>query len=171
NIIVILFSIHNDDGNPSSVNIKQHCGTNVGVAALILAKSDSLSHAHDQALKVNHSTSRLLLLNKNVIGQKAQVHVKFSNSDNYELLHHERYSKLNKESSSGELLPLVTFNRGIVSLDGEEEVASFQNEHEHVSQKHELIKMILDDEITQDERSQELGVKRRRLKIKITKHE
>ncbi|GJY64490.1 hypothetical protein Tco_0465950, partial [Tanacetum coccineum] len=23
---VILFSIHSDDGNPSSVNIKQHCG-------------------------------------------------------------------------------------------------------------------------------------------------
>ncbi|GKA57904.1 retrovirus-related pol polyprotein from transposon TNT 1-94, partial [Tanacetum coccineum] len=29
---VILFSIHSDDGNPSSVNIRQHCGTNVGVA-------------------------------------------------------------------------------------------------------------------------------------------
>nr|GEX79896.1 hypothetical protein [Tanacetum cinerariifolium] len=159
-LIVILFSIHNDDGNPSSVNIKQHYGTNVGVAALILAKSNSLSHAHDQSLKVNHSISRLLLLNKNVISQKAQVYVKFSNSDNYELLHHERYSKLNKESSSGELLALVTFNRGIVSLDGEEEVANFQNEHGHVDQKHELIKMILDDEIMQDERSQELGVKR-----------
>nr|GEW13097.1 retrovirus-related Pol polyprotein from transposon TNT 1-94 [Tanacetum cinerariifolium] len=26
NITVILFSIHSDDGNPSSVNIKQHCG-------------------------------------------------------------------------------------------------------------------------------------------------
>ncbi|GJY06361.1 hypothetical protein Tco_0373415, partial [Tanacetum coccineum] len=26
NIRVILFSIHSDDGHPSSVNIKQHCG-------------------------------------------------------------------------------------------------------------------------------------------------
>ncbi|GJU22108.1 hypothetical protein Tco_1155450 [Tanacetum coccineum] len=69
--------------------------------SLILAKSDSLPHAYAQALKVNHSTSRLLLLNKNVIGQKAQVHVKFSNFDNRKLLHHQRYSKSNKESSSG----------------------------------------------------------------------
>ncbi|GJY11622.1 retrovirus-related pol polyprotein from transposon TNT 1-94 [Tanacetum coccineum] len=35
--------------------------------SLIPAKSDSLPHAHTQALKVNHLTSRLLLLNKNVI--------------------------------------------------------------------------------------------------------
>ncbi|GJX02598.1 retrovirus-related pol polyprotein from transposon TNT 1-94 [Tanacetum coccineum] len=67
----------------------------------IPAKSDSSPHAHTQAFKVNHSTSRLSLLNKNVIGQKAQVHVKFSNSDNHKLLHHQRYSKSNKESSSG----------------------------------------------------------------------
>ncbi|GKB91552.1 hypothetical protein Tco_0963824 [Tanacetum coccineum] len=58
------------------------------------AKSYSLPHDYTQALKVNHSTLRLLLLNKKVIGQKAQVHVKFSNSDNYELLHHQRYSKV-----------------------------------------------------------------------------
>ncbi|GKC35623.1 hypothetical protein Tco_1048007, partial [Tanacetum coccineum] len=56
---------------------------------LIPAKLDSLPHAHTKALKVNHSTSRLLLLNKNVIGQNAQVHVKFSNSDNHDLLHHQ----------------------------------------------------------------------------------
>ncbi|GJV35771.1 hypothetical protein Tco_1408248 [Tanacetum coccineum] len=70
----------------------------------IPAKSDSLPRAHTQALKVNHSTSRQLLLNKNVIGQKAQVYVKFSNSDNYELPHHQRNSKSNKESSSGEIV-------------------------------------------------------------------
>ncbi|GJR71267.1 retrovirus-related pol polyprotein from transposon TNT 1-94 [Tanacetum coccineum] len=112
----------NDDVNPSSVIIKQHCDRSYALSwklcqgdslnlpdhrykrrccSPIPAKSDSSPHAHTQALKVNHSTSRLLLLNKNVIGQKAQVHVKFSNSDNQELLHHQRYSKSNKESSSG----------------------------------------------------------------------
>ncbi|GKE00613.1 hypothetical protein Tco_1388596 [Tanacetum coccineum] len=69
--------------------------------SLIPAKSDSLPHAHTQALKVNHSTPRLLLVNKNVICQKSQVHIKFSNFDNHELLHRQRYSKSNKESSSG----------------------------------------------------------------------
>ncbi|GKB79122.1 hypothetical protein Tco_0946017, partial [Tanacetum coccineum] len=69
----------------------------------IPAKSDSSPHAHTQALKVNHSTSRRLLLNKNVISQKAQVHVKFSNSNNHELPHHQRYSKSNKESSYEEI--------------------------------------------------------------------
>ncbi|GJT60082.1 hypothetical protein Tco_1003615 [Tanacetum coccineum] len=33
NIRVILFSNHSDNGNPLSVNIKQHCGTNADVAA------------------------------------------------------------------------------------------------------------------------------------------
>ncbi|GJW64322.1 hypothetical protein Tco_0116206 [Tanacetum coccineum] len=94
NIKVILFSIHNDDGNPSSVNIKQYCGRYKRQCySLIPANSNSLPHAHTQALKVNHSTSRMLLLNKNVIGQKAQVHVKFSNSDNHELPHHQRSLK------------------------------------------------------------------------------
>ncbi|GKF85710.1 hypothetical protein Tco_0253537, partial [Tanacetum coccineum] len=68
--------------------------------SLTPAKSDSsLPHAHTQALKVNHSTSRLLLLKKNVIGQKAQVHVKFSNSDNHELPHHQRSLKSNQDDS------------------------------------------------------------------------
>ncbi|GKA30351.1 hypothetical protein Tco_0716656 [Tanacetum coccineum] len=94
NIRVILFSIHSDDGNPSSVNIEQHSGRNYALSwkscqggssklnlpdrrykhrccSLTLVKSDLLPHAHTQALKVNHSTSRLLLLNKNVISQKA----------------------------------------------------------------------------------------------------
>ncbi|GJR93613.1 hypothetical protein Tco_0265787 [Tanacetum coccineum] len=101
NIRLILFSIHSDDGNPSSVNIKQYRGRLVlkepevqtSVLQPILAKSSRLPHAHTQALKVNHSTSRLLLLNKNVIGQKAQVYVKFNNSDNHELLYHQRSLK------------------------------------------------------------------------------
>ncbi|GJY94361.1 retrovirus-related pol polyprotein from transposon TNT 1-94 [Tanacetum coccineum] len=105
NIRVILFSIHNDDGNPSSVNIKQHCGRyKRQCCSLVPAKSDSLTHAYTQALKVNHLTTRLLQLSKNVIGQKAQVHVKFSNSDNHKLPYHQRSSKSNQESSSGEIV-------------------------------------------------------------------
>ncbi|GKC57366.1 zf-CCHC domain-containing protein, partial [Tanacetum coccineum] len=129
-IRVICFSIYNDDGNPSSVIIKQHCSRSYALrwkycqggssklnlpdhrlvisepecCSLILAKSDSLSHAHTQALKVNHSASRLLLLNKNVISQKVQVHAKFSNSANHELPHHQRSSKSNQESSSGKII-------------------------------------------------------------------
>ncbi|GJS75396.1 hypothetical protein Tco_0725277 [Tanacetum coccineum] len=132
----MLFSIHSDNGNPSSVNIKQHRGRSYGLSwkscqrgssklnlpdhSPIPAKLDSSPHAHTQVLKVNQSTLRLLLLNKNVIGQKAQVHVKFSNYDNHELPHHRRSSKSNKESSSVE----------IVSLDEEEEFTSFQDEYE-----------------------------------------
>ncbi|GJW15740.1 retrovirus-related pol polyprotein from transposon TNT 1-94 [Tanacetum coccineum] len=95
-IKVILFSIHNDDGNPSSVHIKQHYGGSSKLnlpdhrykrrcCSLIPATSDSLPHANAQAFKVKHSTSWLLLLNKNVISQKAQVHViiLFRNSDNH----------------------------------------------------------------------------------------
>ncbi|GJU70996.1 retrovirus-related pol polyprotein from transposon TNT 1-94 [Tanacetum coccineum] len=48
---VILFSIHSDDGNPSSVNLKQHCGQSSRNQSLIPAESDSLSHAHAQACK------------------------------------------------------------------------------------------------------------------------
>ncbi|GJW02816.1 hypothetical protein Tco_1561672 [Tanacetum coccineum] len=103
---ILLVSTSNNTavGGSSKLNPPDH--------SLTLAKSDASPHAHTQALKVNHSTSRLLLLNKNVISQKAQVHVKFSNSDNHELLHHQRYLKSIKESSSMELLALVTFNRG-----------------------------------------------------------
>nr|GFA15436.1 hypothetical protein [Tanacetum cinerariifolium] len=54
--------------------------------SLIPVDSDSLPHAHAQAFKVKHSSSLLLLLNKIVIGQKAQVQViiLFRNSDNHE---------------------------------------------------------------------------------------
>ncbi|GJZ03467.1 retrovirus-related pol polyprotein from transposon TNT 1-94 [Tanacetum coccineum] len=38
------FSIHSDEGNPSSVIIKQHCGTDDGVTALSPVESDSLPH-------------------------------------------------------------------------------------------------------------------------------
>ncbi|GKF35085.1 hypothetical protein Tco_0108285, partial [Tanacetum coccineum] len=101
---VILFSIHSDEWK----SFKYHHQTALRYKWLccipIPAKSDSSPHAHTQALKVNHSTSRRLLLNKNVISQKAQVHVKFSNSNNHELPHHQRYSKSNKESSYEEIV-------------------------------------------------------------------
>ncbi|GKA43214.1 hypothetical protein Tco_0735938, partial [Tanacetum coccineum] len=56
--------IHSDDGNPSRVNIKQLCGRyKCRCCSPILAKSDSSPHAHTQAFEVNHSASRLLILN------------------------------------------------------------------------------------------------------------
>ncbi|GKC99331.1 hypothetical protein Tco_1169606, partial [Tanacetum coccineum] len=70
--LVILFSFTVTNGNPSSVIIKQHCGRyKCRCCNPIPAKSDSLPDVHTQALKVKHSASRLLLLNKNVIGHKA----------------------------------------------------------------------------------------------------
>ncbi|GJS94256.1 hypothetical protein Tco_0801224 [Tanacetum coccineum] len=102
--VVILFSIHSDEWKSfqsqpqTALRYKRQC------CSPIPAKSDSSPHAHTQSLKVNHSTSRWLLLNKNVIGLKAQVHVKFSNSDNHKLPHHQRSSKSNKESSSEEIV-------------------------------------------------------------------
>ncbi|GJU21401.1 zinc finger, CCHC-type containing protein [Tanacetum coccineum] len=39
NIRVILFSIHNDDGNPSSVIIKQHCGRSTVIATIRASKT------------------------------------------------------------------------------------------------------------------------------------
>ncbi|GJX18876.1 hypothetical protein Tco_0221553 [Tanacetum coccineum] len=90
NIRVILFSIHSDDGNPSSVNIKQHCGRGSYALSwkpcqedssklnlldhrfrrrcsnLIPTESDSSPHAHTQAAKTyyKHQDSRI---------EKAQV--------------------------------------------------------------------------------------------------
>nr|GEX98870.1 Gag-Pol polyprotein [Tanacetum cinerariifolium] len=54
NIRVIPFSIHNDDGNPSRVNIKQ-------ALRLIPAELDSSPHAHAQATKTSyeHQDSRI----------------------------------------------------------------------------------------------------------------
>ncbi|GJX89646.1 hypothetical protein Tco_0341660 [Tanacetum coccineum] len=100
NIRVMLFSIHGDDGNPFSVNIKQYCGTNVGVAAPF---QQSRIHYHVLILKLQKSFIQLKC-NKNVISKKAQVHVKFNNSDNHELPHHQRSSKSNQESSSEEIV-------------------------------------------------------------------
>ncbi|GJT71351.1 hypothetical protein Tco_1030637 [Tanacetum coccineum] len=63
---------------------------------------------HPHSSKVGFITTILKLqksfiqlkCNKNVISQKAQVHVKFSNSDDHELSHHQRSSKSNQELSS-----------------------------------------------------------------------
>nr|GEW01693.1 integrase, catalytic region, zinc finger, CCHC-type, peptidase aspartic, catalytic [Tanacetum cinerariifolium] len=70
-IFVILISIYSDDENPSNVNIKQHCGTTIGVAAPF---QQSQIHYHILILKLQKSYIQLKC-NKNVIGQKAQVHV------------------------------------------------------------------------------------------------
>ncbi|GJR56741.1 hypothetical protein Tco_1498903 [Tanacetum coccineum] len=65
--------------------------------------------------------------------RKAQVHVKFSNSDNHELPHHQRSSKSNQESSSEEIVNQRNIvMEEIVSLDKEEEVERFQDKYEHV---------------------------------------
>ncbi|GJS91330.1 hypothetical protein Tco_0773966 [Tanacetum coccineum] len=84
NIRVILVSIHSDDGNPSSVNIKQYCG-----------RSYALSWKSCQG-----GSSKLNLPDhRNVISQKAQVHVRivFRNSDNHELpQYYQISSKSNK---------------------------------------------------------------------------
>ncbi|GKC59717.1 hypothetical protein Tco_1087315 [Tanacetum coccineum] len=68
-------------------------GTNVGVAAPF---QQSRIHYHVLILKLQKSFIQLKC-NKNVISQKAQVHVKFSNSDNDELPHHQRSLKSNQE--------------------------------------------------------------------------
>ncbi|GJS11596.1 hypothetical protein Tco_0368392 [Tanacetum coccineum] len=60
-------------------------GTNIDVAASF---QQNMIHYHMltlKALKVKHSASRLLLLNKNVFGQKAQANVIFSDFENHEL--------------------------------------------------------------------------------------
>ncbi|GJY27874.1 hypothetical protein Tco_0403641 [Tanacetum coccineum] len=110
--------------------------------SLVPAKSDSLPHAHAQAFKVKHSASRLLLLNKNVISRKAQVHVKFSNYDNYKIPHHQRYSTSNKEVFSRETVSLRSILWEIDRNDEEEEVTSFRDKYDHVGQKQKLIKKV-----------------------------
>ncbi|GJY35175.1 hypothetical protein Tco_0420553 [Tanacetum coccineum] len=92
---------------------------------LVHVKSDSLPHAYNKALKVKHSASRLLLLNKNVISQRAQVHVKFGNSNNHELLHNQRDLESNKEVFSREIVSLRSILWEMDKIDEEEEVASF----------------------------------------------
>ncbi|GJY41415.1 hypothetical protein Tco_0428685 [Tanacetum coccineum] len=59
-----------------------------------------------------------------------------------------------------------------ITLDEEEEIRSFQDKYEKAQVDQESqIKMIHDKEMMPDYRSQKLKVKRRRLKIKIAKHE
>ncbi|GJY96501.1 hypothetical protein Tco_0513411 [Tanacetum coccineum] len=85
---------------PESTSNSSAVGTNVGVAAPF---QQSRIHYHVLILKLQKSFIQLKC-NKNVISQKAQVHVKFSNSDNHELPHHQRSSKSNQESSSEEIV-------------------------------------------------------------------
>ncbi|GKE90869.1 hypothetical protein Tco_1571964 [Tanacetum coccineum] len=61
------------------------------------------------------------------------VIILFRNSDNHKLpQYHQSSSKSNKNCSIGE----------IVSLDEEEEIASFQDKYEHVGQKYKMIKNV-----------------------------
>ncbi|GJS08263.1 hypothetical protein Tco_0365059 [Tanacetum coccineum] len=85
-------------GGSSKLNLPDHRYKR-RCCSLVPAKSDSLPRAHAQAFKVKHSASWLLLLNKNVISQKAQVHViiLFRNSDNHKFpQRHQTSSKSNK---------------------------------------------------------------------------
>ncbi|GJY39322.1 hypothetical protein Tco_0425686 [Tanacetum coccineum] len=91
-------AMHNPS-HPLEFLSKETC-TNVGVAAPF---QQSRIHYHVLILKLQKSFIQLKC-NKNVISQKAQVHVKFSNSDNHELPHHQRSSKSNQESSSEEIV-------------------------------------------------------------------
>nr|GEV11191.1 putative reverse transcriptase domain-containing protein [Tanacetum cinerariifolium] len=116
---------------------------------LVHVKSYLLLHGYTKALKVKHSASRLLLLNKNVISQKAQVNVKFTNSDKHELLHHQRYSMSSKEVFSIEIVSLRSIRWVIDRIDKEEEVASFQDKYEHVIQMHKMIKKVNQDNSSQ----------------------
>ncbi|GKE46911.1 hypothetical protein Tco_1478169, partial [Tanacetum coccineum] len=55
NIRVILFSIHSDDGNPSSVNIKQHCvmrtGNGYSLKDMYKAKKDKTEHRFEKSTR------------------------------------------------------------------------------------------------------------------------
>ncbi|GKB62795.1 hypothetical protein Tco_0918981 [Tanacetum coccineum] len=109
---------------------------------LVHVKSESLPRAYNKALKVKHSASRLLLLNKNVISQRAQVHVKLGNSNNHELLHNQIYLESNKEVFSREIVSLRSILWEIDRIDEEEEVASFRDKYEYVCQKHKMYKKV-----------------------------
>ncbi|GKB79367.1 hypothetical protein Tco_0946262 [Tanacetum coccineum] len=134
NIRVILFSIHSDDENPSSVNIKQYCVMR------------TCKHGESNTFVLECPT----LQAGNPVKEKAQVHVKFSNSNNHELLHHQRSSKSNKEVVSGEIVSLRSTLLGDCKPDKEEEFTRFQDEYEYVSQKHKMIKKIQVKEMMQD---------------------
>ncbi|GKE53199.1 hypothetical protein Tco_1488355, partial [Tanacetum coccineum] len=62
---VILFSIHSDNGNPSSINIKQHWGRSVlteprrQCSSLTPAESNSLPHAQASKTSYKHQDSRI----------------------------------------------------------------------------------------------------------------
>ncbi|GKE06428.1 hypothetical protein Tco_1398446 [Tanacetum coccineum] len=137
NIRVILFSIYSDDENPSSVNIKQYC--DVPIMRTCKHGESNTSVLEDPTLQAG-----------NPVKEKAQVHVKFSNSNNHELLHHQRSSKSNKEVVSGEIVSLRSTLLGDCKPDKEEEFTRFQDEYEYVSQKHKMIKKIQVKEMMQD---------------------
>ncbi|GKC48269.1 hypothetical protein Tco_1065991 [Tanacetum coccineum] len=97
-VVVMTSCIHSDDGNPSSVIIKQHCGR------LVLSEPDVIATKSRRMTKPIHP---YLLFITNIQMQE------------------------------------------IVSLDDEEEFASFQDEYEYVGQEHKMIKKVNQDDSRQ----------------------
>ncbi|GKA20210.1 hypothetical protein Tco_0700199 [Tanacetum coccineum] len=63
NIRVMLFSIHDDDGNPFSVNIKQYCGRSYAL---------SWKSCQGGSTKLNLPDHKLVLTEPEVIATKSQ---------------------------------------------------------------------------------------------------
>nr|GEY17732.1 hypothetical protein [Tanacetum cinerariifolium] len=112
--------------------------------SLVPAKSDSLPHAyaHAQSFKSQTFNIKIVADEQECNWSESSRSFKFCNSNNHELLHHQRYSKSNNEVVFEEIVSLRSILWKIVSLDEEEEVASFQDKYEHVGQKHKLIKKV-----------------------------
>ncbi|GJR88831.1 hypothetical protein Tco_0212842 [Tanacetum coccineum] len=108
----------------------------------IPAKSDSSPHAHTQALKFDYSTLRLLLLNKNVIGQKAQVHL--SNSETpiiRNFLHHQKISNVKQGivlSGIVSLIPQHKYSIGRLLALMKKGVYKLQDKYEHSIKQHRV---------------------------------
>ncbi|GJR23126.1 retrotransposon ORF1 [Tanacetum coccineum] len=98
-IRVICFSIYNDDGNPSSIIIKQHCGrTSYALRWKYCQGGSSKLNLPDHSIKT--------------------ITAKFSNSANHELPHHQRSSKSNQESSSGKIINVLDSSCLLVLFTG-----------------------------------------------------
>ncbi|GJR45472.1 retrovirus-related pol polyprotein from transposon TNT 1-94 [Tanacetum coccineum] len=111
-----------------------------------LCNYDSKATMPSRAIRFQHARTNPSMLDttlsRNRLNEKAQVHVKFSNSDNHELIHHLRYSKSNKNVFSREIVSLRSIFWDIDRIDEEKEVASFREKYEHVGQKHKMIKKV-----------------------------
>ncbi|GKD61895.1 hypothetical protein Tco_1299404 [Tanacetum coccineum] len=88
-----------------------------------LTPASSMTHAHSASKQKECIRSE----------SSSTCHYLFCNSDNHEFpQYHQRTSNPNKNCSMGK----------IVSLDEEEENASFQDKYKHVGQRHKMIKKV-----------------------------